>query len=53
MRSKVFASLIVPAGLVVSLIYACAHFKQSLGDGDVVLAQSAPVQKQLRAGCSR
>jgi hypothetical protein len=39
MRSNVFASLVVPAGFAVSLIYG-GHFKQSLGD--VVLAQSAP-----------
>jgi len=53
MRSKVFASLIVPAGLVVSLIYARAHFKQSLGD--VVLAQSAPASAPVNVceGASR
>jgi hypothetical protein len=39
MKSNVFASLVVPAGLAMSLIYAGSHFKQSLGD--VVLAQSA------------
>ena len=42
MRSNVLASFVVTAGLPMSLIYGCAHFKQSLGDGDVVLAQSAP-----------
>jgi hypothetical protein len=53
MRSNVFASLVIPAGVAMSLIYGCAHFKQS--PGDVVLAQSAPATAPVNVceGASR
>ena len=55
MRSNVLASLVVTAGLAMPLIYGCAHVNQSLGDGDVVLAQSAPASAPVNVceGASR